>query len=524
MILTFSLSASSVQTSSRFCRRWSNKQSTKLQAFAGGLEGCDYHGAGRYEFDPLNFCELFPEHLPWYREAEVKHGRVAMLAYVGLVAPEMFRIPDPIFNQVGLDSVSAHNMFCGFLEVLRIGQLGFDFELLTLDTAGDFGLAFTEENMAVLKTQELKHGRLAMIAFGGLGKSGAITEHSTGVAALFGKDVQTFWCGAIVGSEEYEAVVMSYQWVPWVPPGEVREDSQLLQQILAPGSGVAATHVRLQLPSKSGDTEELMIDLQSCQAVPGTSEVIRSFLPDRETPPTPPWVASKGINPGVECKSHGHIIILIYAWTMGKLADETPDAKTNAATARSDRAVDRATSRVCSACLCIASGGALVMGGGDHCPHSAVGLAMKALTEPAVYQELAKDPKVNVLVLRAAMSTAKCRSHGEQFPKVVKERRQCQMIQDLETPWSVCDLEDVVIRDRPDRQRFPELEACRLRHAQGIYGGGWDIAVAAGDELLKALRRTALQKYPEMEGDDSSWDQLVIGIWPGLYAVHQFIV
>lgn len=51
-----------------------------------------------------------------------------------------------------------------------------------------------------------------------------------------------------------------------------------------------------------------------------------------------------------------------------------------------------------------------------------------------------------------------------------------------------------------------------------------DIAVAAGDELLKALRRTALQKYPEMEGDDSSWDQLVIGIWPGLYAVHQFIV
>ena len=51
--------------------------------------------------------------------------------------------------------------------MLRIGQLGFDFELLTLDTAGDFGLAFTEENMAVLKTQELKHGRLAMIAFGG---------------------------------------------------------------------------------------------------------------------------------------------------------------------------------------------------------------------------------------------------------------------------------------------------------------------------------------------------------------------
>lgn len=30
-----------------------------------------------------------------------------------------------------------------------------------------------------------------------------------------------------------------------------------------------------------------------------------------------------GINPGVECKSHGHIIILIYAWTMGKVAQHS---------------------------------------------------------------------------------------------------------------------------------------------------------------------------------------------------------
>ena len=34
-----------------------------------------------------------------YREAEVKHGRVAMLAYVGLVVPDFARLPDPIFHQ-----------------------------------------------------------------------------------------------------------------------------------------------------------------------------------------------------------------------------------------------------------------------------------------------------------------------------------------------------------------------------------------------------------------------------------------
>ena len=130
-----------------------------------------------------------------------------------------------------------------------------------------------------------------------------------------------------------------------------------------------------------------------------------------------------------------------------------------------------------------------------------VALAMKAAREePAVHQELASDPTVQVLVLRAAMSTAKCRSHGEQFPKIMKDRQQSPLIQSLETSWSVCDLEDVVLA-RPDRTHFQELEACQLRHAQGIYGQKdddlhfrKDIAVAAGDELLKAVRRSAIRK------------------------------
>lgn len=137
----------------------------------------------------------------------------------------------------------------------------------------------------------------------------------------------------------------------------------------------------------------------------------------------------------------------------------------------------------------------------SHWPTAQVALAMKATrAEPTVHQELVGDPTVRVLVLRAAMSTAKCRSHGEQFPKIVEERAQSQLIKSLETPWSVCDLEDVIMQ-RADRSHFPELEACQLRNAQGIYGQKdddlhfrKDIAVAAGDELLKALRRTAIQR------------------------------
>ena len=142
-------------------------------------------------------------------------------------------------------------------------------------------------------------------------------------------------------------------------------------------------------------------------------------------------------------------------------------------------------------------------------PQSAVGLAARALaTEPLVQESLMKNPVVRVLVIQAARSTAKCRSHGEQFPRITRDREHSKLVKDLETPWTICDLEDVIM-SRPHRTH-PELEACKLRNPMGIYGQRGDdlhfrkdIAVAAGDELLKAARRTALRKYPDMEEDGS---------------------
>ena len=70
-----------------------------------------------------------------------------------------------------LRSAPVSSRFCGLAEALRVWQLGVDFELLTLDTAGDYAMGepfFQEEDeLSILKTQELKHGRLAMIAVGG---------------------------------------------------------------------------------------------------------------------------------------------------------------------------------------------------------------------------------------------------------------------------------------------------------------------------------------------------------------------
>jgi len=159
--------------------------------FAGGIVGSEYHGWGKYEWDPLQISSKYPQHLPWYREAELKHGRVAMLAFVGLVVPDFVRIPLPDFEDASLDFVNAHNkliyglgqgpmwwllVFCGIIESLRFRELGLDFGKLTLENAGDlnFGKGFlpkTEEGQVQMKIKELKNGRLAMLAV-----SGALTQ------------------------------------------------------------------------------------------------------------------------------------------------------------------------------------------------------------------------------------------------------------------------------------------------------------------------------------------------------------
>merc|ERR1712060_169427 len=123
------------------------------EEFAQGLVGAEYGGWGRHEYDPLDLAARWPEHLPWYREAELKHGRVAMLAWLGLVVPDFVRIPLSDFEAADLDFVNTHNKL--------IYSLGF----------GKGFLPKTEEGIVQMKIKELKNGRLAMLAV-----SGAMTQ------------------------------------------------------------------------------------------------------------------------------------------------------------------------------------------------------------------------------------------------------------------------------------------------------------------------------------------------------------
>jgi len=160
--------------------------------FAQGLVGAD--GAwGRYEYDPLGFSKNYPELVPWFREAELKHGRIAMLAWVGLVVPDFVRIPGERYSFESCPlTIDAHDKLNGavgvnfqilfWITIVELCCAKKVYEWNSLEVAGDYGfgvqfLPKDEEGQKQMRLKELKNGRLAMVAFGGAITQAVITRH-----------------------------------------------------------------------------------------------------------------------------------------------------------------------------------------------------------------------------------------------------------------------------------------------------------------------------------------------------------
>ncbi|EGB03955.1 putative plastid light harvesting protein isoform 58 [Aureococcus anophagefferens] len=151
-----------------------------------------------YAFDPMNFAGKYPGMVPWFREAELKHGRMCMLASIGMVVPAIVRVPGEQFQGtytgweahdrlVASGSLGQILLFVGLAETLG----GIPAVVATMKgerAPGDFefGATFKPTDEKELKRKqlaELKNGRLAMLAF-----SGQVTQ-----AVLTGHDAPFLW-------------------------------------------------------------------------------------------------------------------------------------------------------------------------------------------------------------------------------------------------------------------------------------------------------------------------------------------
>eukprot|EP00339_Tiarina_fusa_P011582 CAMPEP_0117016342 /NCGR_PEP_ID=MMETSP0472-20121206/12895_1 /TAXON_ID=693140 ORGANISM="Tiarina fusus, Strain LIS" /NCGR_SAMPLE_ID=MMETSP0472 /ASSEMBLY_ACC=CAM_ASM_000603 /LENGTH=248 /DNA_ID=CAMNT_0004720361 /DNA_START=22 /DNA_END=768 /DNA_ORIENTATION=+ len=139
--------------------------------------------------------------LYWMREAELKHGRVAMLAWFGWLATDgafgiMMRFPGSIYSVESIpNSYNAHDIlveqgsmaflllcvglieFCSSAALVQVSKGELDRE------AGDFGLdplqflkGKSKEESDKMKTREVLNGRLAMLAFGAVSTQAALGE------------------------------------------------------------------------------------------------------------------------------------------------------------------------------------------------------------------------------------------------------------------------------------------------------------------------------------------------------------
>jgi light-harvesting complex I chlorophyll a/b binding protein 1 len=149
---------------------------------------------GDVGFDPFRFSDFVP--MDFLREAELKHGRICMLAWTGFIAVDLgFRIfPLPEAYE-GLTSVTAHD---ALVKQGAMGQLFLWMSLAEVISSvavmqmlyegsgrkpGDFGLdpvgflkGKSEAEIEEMELKEITHCRLAMMAFSGVVTQAVLTQ------------------------------------------------------------------------------------------------------------------------------------------------------------------------------------------------------------------------------------------------------------------------------------------------------------------------------------------------------------
>jgi len=169
----------------------SNSAGLKMSVWDTYQGGIDFRGK-EFKFDPLKLSETYYPLVPFFRESELRHGRTAMLAVVGYIVPDFFRIPGDAYSFAAVEkTVDAHDaLIVGPMHQLLLWISLWDI-VITFPAIkamndgerepGDYGFKFgapkDAEGMKKMKDKELLNGRLAMIAIGGIATQTVLTGH-----------------------------------------------------------------------------------------------------------------------------------------------------------------------------------------------------------------------------------------------------------------------------------------------------------------------------------------------------------
>jgi len=199
------LSIASIQSTSFFAQFNAPTTPKAPKAFAYGLPG-NFNAVGGepLNWDPAGFLDGKSElEVNRYREAELTHGRVGMLAALGFIVQEKFH---PLFSADGGPAIDQIPQLPVWLWAVMVGGIGaaeaariniafreLDGEKLKAETAlrpgyvpGDLGfdpLNLAPEDpkeFAEMQEKELAHARLGMIAAAGFLAQEAVTKQTWG--------------------------------------------------------------------------------------------------------------------------------------------------------------------------------------------------------------------------------------------------------------------------------------------------------------------------------------------------------
>eukprot|EP00188_Purpureofilum_apyrenoidigerum_P002360 Plantae.Rhodophyta-Purpureofilum_apyrenoidigerum.ctg24580.p1 GENE.Plantae.Rhodophyta-Purpureofilum_apyrenoidigerum.ctg24580~~Plantae.Rhodophyta-Purpureofilum_apyrenoidigerum.ctg24580.p1 ORF type:complete len:237 (-),score=45.92 Plantae.Rhodophyta-Purpureofilum_apyrenoidigerum.ctg24580:121-735(-) len=129
---------------------------------------------GDIGFDPLYLSENI--NLDYSRAAELKHGRICMLAVLGFVVQELVHLPGPPFQEsnpilaIGRVPTAGWIQILAFISAIEMATFKKQYDL---ETPGDLGfdplnLAKDSATKKKMAEYEIVHCRAAMVGFAGI--------------------------------------------------------------------------------------------------------------------------------------------------------------------------------------------------------------------------------------------------------------------------------------------------------------------------------------------------------------------